>query len=502
MLALAQPGFSFTANNSLTYQLSRWERLLFDARFNAGGALTDQVGNVAEAIRQHHKPTMRKLESPDERAAAHLAVKAEAATFGAETFARLYNDPQKLENTEGWGTSAHQIADELPEWADLRKAVAGDPDFSALAASEVLRAISEKLPALLEAVDQEDSEEAGPGAGQGARSDQLGKAGQALRVALRAACNKAQDDVTQAREAMEGIAPGTAYAPPSHMQKDTQRLALAELLLKQPNLRSVLRKAGKLVRLAERTQATKDPRAKSVVVGVEQGADLARVLPSSLALLGHPLLKVLVYKGIAERSLPQYRLEGKTPQGKGPIVVLVDESYSMRGQGEQWAHAAVLACLQLGAKENREVAVVMFNHGISSAWFCPPSGVVETLSTISPFAEAAKPWGKRVDLALELCTRCSDGGTDFAAPLNWGIDFVEKKAMADLIFITDGQASANPETMIRLEKARTQGLRVFGLTVNGGSVTGEIRSICTEIVDIDQAKEVDQAIAKALPVRK
>ena len=509
-----QPAFHYAASDAMAYNVSRWERLLYDARLGTSAALAERVGNVAEAIRQHHRPTMRRLEQVEEREAAQRAVGADAATFGAEMFARLYNDPAQADGAQGWAPSAHAVADELPEWQGLRAAVKGDPDFSALATSEVLNAVAGRLPGLLQAVQDEEAQQAqgqgqgqpgdGQGEGQGqARSQELGKAGQALRAALRAACERAQQQVTEAREAMEGIAPGSAYAPPTHEQKDPRRLELAEQLLRQPQLRDVLRKAGKLVRLAERAEATRDPHARSVVVGVEQGADIPRVMPAALAGLGHPVLRLLVYKGIADRTLPQYRLEGKVPQGKGPLVVLVDESSSMKGEGEQWAHAATLACIQLGAKENREVAVVMFNHGVSTAWVAQVDGTVATLPTTSPKDATPKPWGKRVDLALELCTRKSRGGTDFGAPLAWGMDYLEaRNPRADLIFITDGQATASPATMDRLGNARTAGLRVFGLTVNGGSVAGNVAAICTEVVDIDRAEQADKAIARALPVRR
>lgn len=504
-MASPAPAFHFAAENGLAYDVSRWERMLYDARATSP-ALAGHVGDVAEALRQHHRPTMRKLETVEDREAAQRAVQAEAATFGAETFARLYNDPAKLDGPGNWATSAHAVADELPEWQGLREAVKGDPDFSALAASEVLAAVAGKLPGLMQAVEDEAAQggEGGGQPGEGkARSEELGKAGQAMRATLRAACDRAAQQVAEAREAMEGIAPGSAYAPPTHEQKDPRRLELAQQLLRQPRLREVLRKAGKLVRLAERAEATRDPHARSVVVGVEQGADLPRVLPSAMALLGHPVLRVLAYKGIVERTLPQYRLEGKVPQGKGPIVVLVDESSSMKGEGEQWAHAATLACLQLGAKERREVAVVMFNHGVSSAWVAQPDGAVVTLPTSSPKDGARQPWGKRVDLALELCTRRSRGGTDFGAPLAWGMDYLEAgNPRADLIFITDGMASASHATMARLVKARAAGLRVYGLTVNGGSIAGDMATICTETVDIDAAEQADRAVARALPVRR
>ncbi len=504
--------YHHAAQEALAYEVSRWERYLYDSRVQASEALAGRVNEVTDALRQHHRPAVRKLDTVEAREEAQRAVGAQAGTFGGEIFARLYNDPARVDGATGWAPAAHAIADELPEWQALRSAVKGDPDFAALASCEVLGAIAGRLPGLLDAAEQQQaggtggqpSDGSGEGQGEGQpTSEQLGKAGQAVRAALRAACARAQEQVTEAREALEGIAPGSAYAPPVHEQKDPRRMELARQLLAQPRLRDVLRKAGKLVRLAERDATTRDPRAKNAVVGVEVGGDLPRVLPSALGNLAHPALRVLVYKGIAERSLPQYRMEGKQPLGRGPVVMLVDESSSMEGEGEQWAHAAVLACLQLGAKEKRDVAVVMFNHGISGAWVAQADGNVAALPTTSPRDATPRPWGKRVDLALELCTRRSRGGTDFGRPLAWGMDYLDARdPRADLIFITDGMASAGADTMARLQAARAKGLRVFGLTVNGGSVAGPVREICTDVVDIDAAEQADRAVARALPVRR
>ncbi len=520
------PAYHFQSAQALAYQPSRWERFLFDARLPA---MAPQVGEVAEALRSYHRPIMAKLATVEDREAAMQTVQADSETFGAETFARLYNDPPKSDEPTPWATSAHQVADELPEWQGLREAVRGDPDFSAMATQEVLDVIASKLPDLLKAVDQEQAEQqtqqgqeegqgqpgqggasSGDAEGQGdeqgqegqpRRSDQLGKAGQKLRAALRSACEKAAQQVSDAREAMEGLAPGSAYAPPTHEQKDSRRLELAQALLKNPSLRNVLRKAGKLVRLAERSEARKDPRAVGLISGVTLGNDIPRVLPSQLAMLSHPTLKLLVFKGLAERSLPQYKVEGKTPQGKGPIVILADESGSMEGAGETWAKAAILACLTLGQKEKREVAVAMFTYGISDAWVARTSGAVDTLPARSPKDATAKPWGKMIDLALELCTRRARGGTSFDAPLAWGLDYLEGcDPRADLLFITDGQASASTETLARVAVAKANGMRVFGLTVNGGSIAGDVQALCNETVDIDNAGE--EAIAGALPVRR
>lgn len=491
-------GFSFKAGNALAYQASRWEGLLWDGRKNADGV----VGSVQQVAAPLRAAAMKGMKGTSEAERLENITQAEgdAATFGLEVFSRLYGDPSKVEAPKKWAEAAHDVIGELPEWQALREAVAGDPDFSALAAQKVLEAVGPKLKKLLDQVEKEE-EAGGGGAPGGSRSEQLGAAGQQLRAALRGACETAQQVVADGKEALEGIAPGLGSAPATHGQQDPKRMELAQLLLVQPRLRDILRKAGKLVRMAERKLSAKSPQGADVVVGLEVGAELPRVLPSALAGLLHPVLKTLVLKGIAERTLPQYRMEGKIPQGAGPVVILVDESGSMQGDGERWAKAAVLACISLAAKQGREVAIVMFNGGISAAWDVSPDGRTFALSHASPKDGRRTPAGDRGSLALDLCRRYASGGTNFDRPMVWGLDYLESRnPKADLLFVTDGMASVGEITMQRIQKAKEAGLRIYGLTVNGGSVSSAVDALCTSVVDID--RDGEERISGALPTRR
>jgi len=492
--------YSYKAGKALAYEASRWESLLWEQRRELGGVATS-VSQVEEPLRH----AAMKGETEEQRREGVKQARDDARTFGGEIFARLYGDPGKAETPVAWADAAHSVIGELPEWEALREAVAGDPDFSALAAQKVLEAVAPKLKGLLEQAEKEQQQgspgEPGGDGLAGRRSEQLGKVGQQLRAALRGACEVAGQAVADGKEALEGIAPGLGSAPPSHGQQDTRRLELAQHLLAQPQLREVLRKAGKLVRMAERKLSAKSQHGADVVVGLEVGADLPRVLPSALAGLLHPVFKTLVLKGIAERTLPQYRMEGKIPQGAGPVVILVDESGSMEGSPELWAKAAVLACMSLAAKESREVAIVLFNGAITNAWEVTPNGQVFALSRRSPKDQMRSPAGDRAAVALNLCRSRAGGGTNFDLPMAWGADYFEgKNPKADLIFVTDGVASASDATMDRIQKARAAGLRIYGLTVNGGSVSRAVSELCTSVIDLDTAGE--ERICGALPTRR
>lgn len=490
--------FAYKADDALAYVPSRWERHLFATRL--GGEVAIATRDAGDAIaRGREAGGAGKYQDLVE------AAQADARLVAGETFARLYDDPAKVEAPVAWADRLHRLADEVPEWAGLREAVAGDPDFAALATGEVLKAIAGKLAGVVgeQGDDREDaaSGDAGSGDGQPGPGAIESRADGALRSAIRKVASKVAKDVAEAREALNGMAPGYGSAPQAHEANDPTRLRLASLVLANPKVIEMIRRAGRLRRLAENAEKRRDPHGVGNVVGLERGADLGRVLPQALAGLAHPTLRLLVAKDLAERSLVQYRVEGKTPQGRGPIVVLVDESGSMSGSGEQWARAAVLACLMQARTEKRTAAVVFFNGHITDAYEVAPDGTATPFRTSGPFASGA-PAVRSADFMLALCTRSSGGGTEFSRPFRWAFEYLAiRQPKADLVFVTDGCADGIPADAVAKHKA--DGGRIYGLTVGGGSTTRAVRDACDVVIDLDvvPAEGLEATLAKVVPVR-
>lgn len=470
---------TYEAHRKLTYDTTRWDRLLFDQRTAAGGVL-------AESVRG-----MRSAEPAD------------ATDFGGELFARLYGDPDKLTAPSGpsWVGKAHEIAGALPEFDALRQSVAADPDMAALATAEMLQAIAPKIDALTRQGntpqgaqgDGTDGQASGKAVG-GARGPD---AAAAVRAALRTAIARAEQAIGDAREAIAGLAPGMESAPPTHEQADAGRMTLAEQLLRTPRLREVLRRAGRIQRMARDRRQTRDEQAREEVVDIERGADIARILPAGLARLRHPMLRKLALLEIVERKAIQYRLEGKETMGRGPIVVLLDRSGSMQGDPEMWASATAIALMGAAARERRMVTVCEFTYDVDTVSRVA-GGKGAMLSTADP-AIVTTPDLTVPSIAIALATRKSDGGTRFEPVLAYGMACGVLDDRADLVFVTDGLASADAETIAKLAAAKARGLRIYALTVNGGRLAPVIEAIADVAVDLDRAEDVGAAIAKAIP---
>lgn len=480
------PSRAYTSSHDLAvYDVSRWERFLYEKRAEiVGGALSNaerEVRNaqIGAALRTRDAETVNEEEVERERA---------VSTFAGEVFSRLYGNPARREQAEGpgWIGRAHEIVDAIgADFETLREQVSGDPDFAALATSRILAEIA---PRLADVVEEEHArEERGEEAGAGGRSGLPG-ADDRLRSALRRAVATASDEVAEGKAALAGIAPGLEAAPAAHEQADTRRMALAERLRSDARLREIVRRAGRIQRIAARPDTRRRTDGREEVVDVERGGDLARLLPSELARIAHPKLRLLALRGVVERTAMQYRMVGTEPEGRGPIVLLLDESGSMNSRGgdpHAWARAVGIATLAAGAKQKREVTVVGFNGGITSVYRLRKDGTAVRLSTRSPEQVEAEIGGI-AEVVLAVASTGASGGTSFDTVLRYALASGVRSTRADLVFVTDDECSVSPEILAEIAAARkSSGLRVYGLTINGGKVAGAAAAICDEVTSLD-----------------
>jgi uncharacterized protein with von Willebrand factor type A (vWA) domain len=462
--------FATVGHRDLTHHTTRWERVLHRGRSGSGVLQQAQVA-VAVAQREHDLAAGKAAGTPC----------TDADDFGAEVFARLYGDPAKLDEPVGprWVGPAHDVVTGLPEFEALRQSTAGDPDMAALAAATILSEIAPKLAAL----DEEGKRDEADPEGQSNAGNRATPDAAAARAAMRRAVAKAGQEVAEAREDLAGLAPGLEAAPPQHGQADPARMKLAEALRKDKALREIMRRAGRIQRLARERNTTRDLTAREEVVDVERGNDLARALPAGLSQLHHKLLRRVALRNLLERQMLQYRLEGRETLGRGPVVVLLDRSGSMQGDPERWASAIAISMLGIASKEGRRATIIEFTTRVDT--------VTVVDGKTSPLAIAAE--------ALKLAGRRSYGGTDFGPALQAAMDAGALDDRADVVIVTDGCAEADEATLARLVEAKGRGLRLYALTLNGGSASPAIQAIADVAVDLDRVADVGKAIAEAIP---
>jgi uncharacterized protein with von Willebrand factor type A (vWA) domain len=330
-------------------------------------------------------------------------------------------------------------------------------------------------------IDQANDEEDGPVQGT-----------DIARAVMAEAIEEANDETGKLKAMLQALQPGFGEAPPLHEQDSTHRLELASRLQNNKRFKRCLDLVGVLRRHAESNRSKRDRRGVTHLYGLEHGDNLARVLPKELASLKHKSLRTLTLARFAERQLQQYRLEGVENQGRGPMVLLVDESGSMRsGDRHDYAVAIAIASLTMCAKDNRACTIITFNSSIRSVYRLDAEGSVSCLN--GPEVKSV------ADLAVRIATSTPRGGTDFERPLQYALnlDSSIKDDRADLILVTDGHANVPENILEELEQAKENEMRFFGFTVGGGSLGAAVQTICDRTIDIDLAdnEEIGRALA-------
>lgn len=504
---MAQPArYHTTGHTNATHRVSRWAAYLYDQRVQA----SDQLRNATNATRCAFM--QRALASRDSDAEARRQRKL-ADALGREVYAGLYEQAPQLDAPAA-GTElvqkAHAMLADMPEAQALAQQVQGDPDLCALATAQLLQGVAGALPAMAEQERQQAQQQAQQELGQrrrqrrqrrqrGPQADPDG----ALRRALRGAAQQAAQQAAEVQAALEGLQAGLGACPAAHDHDSTSRLQLAERVITDPRLQRVLRLAGRLQREASSQRTARGNHGASCVVGVELGGELGRALPAELAAMRPgSRLRLLTLARWADKRLQQYQMQGDEPQARGPIVVLLDESGSMIGRPSTWAAAVALASLSTAARERRACTVVGFNSGIRYVVRLDAQG--RGWRHDRHDHSSAERMGGAADVALHVATSSPSGGTSFDAPLRCALGLEDGVLCerADLLLVTDGHAKCSADVQEQLAQAREQqGLRVFGLTVGGGSLGHAVSQLCDSTVDLDNAIATNdaEAVASVLP---
>jgi uncharacterized protein with von Willebrand factor type A (vWA) domain len=490
--------YATARHTDATRTVSRWADYLFTSRGASSTTLRSARAEVSRAFAAHAKT------STDTQAEARR-LDTLATSFAREVFAGLYDaaDTVALDkpapDTQLVQRAHDQLA-ALPEYQQLAAQVAGDPDLAALATAQLLRGVAGALPQVAEQERQQAQQDAQQALGRAQRGPKADADG-AMRRAMRAACADAAQATADAADAMDALAPGLGETPAQHEQDGTARMSLAERVSSDARLKRVMKLAGRLRRLASDGRKVRDDLGASTLVGTTIGGDLPRALPTELGLLRHARLRRVQLAKLADRRLQQYHVVGDVPKGRGPIVVLLDESSSMEGERSLWATAVALACLGTAARERRACTVIGFNGSVRYVVRLDAAGKAWRHST-SDMA-LATAMGGCAEVALHVASSRPNGGTDFAPALRAALQLEDgvTRERADLVLVTDGHAEAPTSVMQALTAAKEDGLRVFGLTVGGGSLGHAVRQLTDHVVDLDAASSSDdsKAVANALP---
>jgi uncharacterized protein with von Willebrand factor type A (vWA) domain len=236
----------------------------------------------------------------------------------------------------------------------------------------------------------------------------------------------------------------------------------------------------------QRAVETRLPDMPGELTGVHLGARIERMPASEAVQLRHPVLKKLWRARHAESRLLNWESEAvlvdwrpdpgapdHAPSGplepetreRGPIILCLDTSGSMRGAPEQIAKAVVLAALRTAHAERRGCRLIAFGG---------PDELVEHDLNLAAGG---------LDALLGLMGQSFDGGTDVQTPIERAIARVHEQRWhsADLLIVSDGEFGCVPQTLALLDEARERhGLRVQGVLVGDRETLG-LLEVCDAI---------------------
>ncbi|MBL8332194.1 MAG: VWA domain-containing protein [Rubrivivax sp.] len=277
----------------------------------------------------------------------------------------------------------------------------------------------------------------------------------------------------------------------------TEAERISQALKRLPELQALIRRLGRAERAA-RPQAlppqpldasarrvlghkvveTRLPGLPGELRGIRHTDRLENQLGSEAAMLMHPVLHKLWRARRAEGRLLGYdseavlhdlrpdpaappRADVAPPQPealeRGPIILCLDTSGSMRGAPETIAKAVALETVRTAFRERRGCLLIAFGG---------PDELVERELGHSRDGLRA---------LLDLMGQGFDGGTDVQSPIERAIERVHESrwASADLLIVSDGEFGCVPATLERLDEARDRfGLRVQGILVGDRETMG------------------------------
>jgi len=235
----------------------------------------------------------------------------------------------------------------------------------------------------------------------------LGAAAKALESA-----SQEVDDLRDAQRAMGMGNPEDAQRiPPSELKARFERIRDSR------QLRRIMELAGRYRRLAQAKQRQKTTHGRDDVVGVTLGADLGALVPSELAALGDEDLELDAMRRFLERAMLQREYRGLEPKARGPIVVVVDESGSMRGKPVAMAKAFALAMAWIARHQHRWILLVGFSGDSEGTW-CPMPPDRWDQGALLEWLEHFYSGGTTMDVPLETLPArwkelgCPEGQTD------------------------------------------------------------------------------------------
>lgn len=317
----------------------------------------------------------------------------------------------------------------------------------------------------------------------GASQEQIEAVGKALAEGVKEASDKI--DAEKAKAASYGMEPGDLK------KMDFESRAKLVEKLDNEKITRFANLAGQFRMYADAERRRKVVHAPAEIYDVELGNNLSRLVASERNALAIPELEDQFWLRFAKQGLLQWKTRGPEHQGKGPIIVVCDESGSMGAPLDQegntreaWSKAVSLALCDQAKRGKRDFIYVGFSSG-GQVW--------ET-----HFEGGDAP----VDQVIEFAGHFFGGGTSYEQPLTRAMEIIGEYADAhkpapDVVFISDDECRVGQEFIDWWGKAKDAAdVKCYGLQVGGGSgYSNAMGALVDQAITIDRLAADPEALS-------
>ena len=402
---------------------------------------------------------------------------------GSEVLQAMMGDENKkhlLEEYPPWYPYHTQIMNEvtqLPEFQALRDKTQFSTVYSSLgsmeldgAVKEILRRNQKLANALSDAARNGSTPEESRQLAKDIK-DNAEKLKQEIKDAMAQAAGNASEKVDEADQTLRQA----GCEPPTMGTIDPQQYMSLVETFKTPKYKKYLDMVGRMTRTARGRSAKVMGGTYGRERVTSRGDDLSRAPFYELMQMKIACLRPFFLQAFASGELIQHSGKTTAPAGRGPIIVLVDESGSMQRGPLQIAKALFVATQKIAKEQNRPVAYIGFSTQ-ATTWF-----------------DCSTPDGLNKAMVSNY-----DGGTDFTAPLQRTLEAYKalgsRFKQADVVMLTDGQATVEETFLRRFNywKKKT-GSRVFGIILGKGARDRGLKPFADTITRIDELATVEDA---------
>lgn len=274
----------------------------------------------------------------------------------------------------------------------------------------------------------------------------------ALGEVLKQAQQGVKED-TQALQSFFGGYSSGEYTGDKLQIKPDLAISLAEKIRTMDKLKKISELAGRMKKIAQKKQKSKTKDTVDMT-DVTLGNNPGHLLPQELLLLSRSETRLDFLRRFGEEKLLQYSPGSKETLGKGPVVVLLDTSGSMKKLDSE-SKAIMLALMGIAKKQNRAFALINFaSSNQQKQWIFP------SLKNINP------------QTIIEMVEHFFSGNTDFENPLTQAQKVINQSKFkrGDLVFITDGHASISDSWLEQfLQHKKSKQFQVISVQLGSAS---------------------------------